>query len=663
MTRAHGRGFRPDIDGLRGVAILLVVAYHVRVLGLTGGFVGVDVFFVISGYLITGKLLDEVAQTSSVRLRTFWAGRVRRLVPALAVMVGITLVLSLFVLSPLEWGTVARDGAASVTYVSNLVFARQATNYFAADVTSSIYLNTWSLSVEEQFYVVWPLIVLGLARLVRRRGNDQRLAAYAAVLTLLGIVSFALAIVLTARGTPLSFFGLPTRAWEFSAGGLLACLARREVPGRIRWPVPLAVGGIGLIVAASFLFSDVTPYPGVATLVPVLGTLAMIYAGASAVRSPVALVLSTAPAQWLGRVSYSWYLWHWPLMLLAVAYTGDDTILVRTIGVGVALAVATVGLWAVENPVRFNPGLITRPARTFAIGAAFTLVVLAMAYGVRADANRQLADPFFQRLASATATAATVDDDSACAAQRSRDGIAFCQYGNANAATTVMLTGDSHAAHWIPAFARAATPLDVRLIVHTRGGCPSVDVRIARSATRLVPSEACPQFRADAQRLIAEFDPAVVVLSNANFVGRILDEHNALPDEQGQLDLWRRGLASTITKLQQDHHRVGLVLENPTLPADPTICIARSRSVSACTPTRAAGVGGIERFNDMERSVATQTGVPMFDVTSTLCDAEHCELEHDGELVFQDRGHLTEAFVVTQVPAIITFVRDIQAHP
>jgi peptidoglycan/LPS O-acetylase OafA/YrhL len=664
MTRERGGGFRPDIDGLRGVAILLVVAYHVRTLGMTGGFIGVDVFFVISGYLITGKLLDEVLTTSSVRLRSFWAGRVRRLVPALAVMVGATLALSLLVLSPLEWGAVARDGAASVTYVSNLVFARQATNYFAADVTSSLFLHTWSLSVEEQFYLVWPVLVLVLGRLVRRRERDHRLMAYAFVLTALGIVSFALAVALTARGTPLSFFGLPTRAWEFSAGGLLACLARRATPARIRFPAPIALGGLGLILGSAFVLSDVTPYPGVATLVPVLGTLAVMYAGASSDRSPVAVVLSTAPAQWLGRVSYSWYLWHWPLILLAVAFLDDDTVSTRAVGVIAALAVATAGLWLVENPIRFSARLIARPAQTFAVGAAFTVVVLALAFGVRADANHELADPFFQRLTAATANAAVVNNEAGCDAQRSRDGIAFCQYGNPSSATTIMLTGDSHAAHWIPAFAQAATPLGVRLIVHTRGGCPSIDVRIATSTTRLVPSEACVRFRADAQRLMAEFDPAVVILSNANFVGRILDDQNARPDELAQLELWRRGLVSTVAQLQKDGRRVGLILENPTLSGDPNTCIARHRAVAPCTPTRGEAVGGIEVFNEMERTVAAQAGgMPTFDVVSTLCDAERCELEHEGQLVYQDGGHLTEGFVVSQVPAVIAFVQAVEAHP
>jgi len=660
VSRTKNTGFRPDIDGLRGLAILLVVAYHVRLQGFAGGFVGVDVFFVISGFLITGKLLDEVHEHATVRLRSFWAGRVRRLVPALAVTVGVVLVVSLFVLSPLEWGRVATDGAASVAYISNLVFARQATNYFAADVTSSLFLHTWSLSVEEQFYLVWPVLMLTIERSLRGRRADHKRVVYVVVLAVIGVTSFALAVALTARGTPFSFFSLPTRAWEFAAGGLLACFVRRAQPRPIPGATPIALGGVALVLAAGSLFSDVTPYPGIATLAPVLGTVAVIVSGASGARSPLATLLSTAPAQWLGRVSYSWYLWHWPLMLLVVAQLDDDTIATRTIGVGVALAVATGGLHVVENPIRFSARLAARPAQTYAVGVAFTVIVLALAGGVRLTADRELEDPFFQRLTAAGAGAGGIDENAGCQAQRSSQGIAYCEYGVADSTTTVLLAGDSHAAHWIPGFAQAATAAGYRLIVHTRGGCPSVPVPIAISATRLVPSDNCAQFRANTQRLIDELDPRIVVLSNANYVGRILDDHNALPDDAAQLERWRQGLAEAIEALQRQERRVGLVLENPTLPFDPNICIARERSVAVCEPSRAESLGTIEGFNQIEMATAQQAGdVPTFDVSTTLCDSERCVLEHGGRLVYQDGGHLSTGFVVDQAPALTDFLLEL----
>ncbi len=660
-TSPHpARDFRPDIDGLRAVAILLVVGYHVGIRPFTGGFVGVDVFFVISGFLITGKLLGEVHSTSTVRLRSFWAGRVRRLVPALAVMVVVVLLIALVELSPIEWNRAATEGAASLVYVSNLLFAQHATNYFAADPNSSLFLHTWSLGVEEQFYLAWPLLVVGLAWCFRRRAGQRR-AAFVIALAAVGVVSFALAVGLTARGTPWSFFSLPTRAWEFSVGGLLSAALLGRPRATTRGPVVPAVGaaiGLGLILVAAVAFTDATPYPGGATVVPVLGTALLILTGQWS-RSPVAAALSVRPAQWLGRLSYSWYLWHWPFILLAVAYLGRDTTSARLAGAAAGLAIAGVALLVVENPIRFDARLLARPARTFAVGAVVTLVGLAVAFGVHRAADTRLDEPFYRRITVAQQGAAA-GGDAVCASARTPDGIGYCAYGNPGATKTVLLTGDSHAAQWVPAFAAAAEKLGVRLIVHTRGGCPSVEIPIARSTTKLVPSDLCARFRRDTARLIATFDPAAVVLANADYEGRILDATNALPDSAGQLDIWQQGLRSTIEALHADGRRVGVVLENPVLPADPNICLARTQSIDGCTPSRDDVMPGVDAFNDRQLAATEGAGsVPTFAIAPTVCGPRSCAVEHDGDLVYQDAGHLTPAFTVAQAPAIADFLRSV----
>ncbi len=683
------RSFRPDIDGLRAVAILLVVAYHVGFGAVRGGFVGVYFFFVISGFLITGKLLAEVQTSSGVRLRSFWAGRVRRLVPALAAMVAVVLVLALVALSPIEWNRAATEGAASLAYVSNLLFARQATDYFAADPNASLFLHTWSLGVEEQFYLLWPLLVVGIAWCFRRRVAHRR-GAFVVALSAVGVVSFGLATILTARGSPWSFFSLPTRAWEFAVGGLLAsfllprtgstadaaggqdrdlAVALESGPsagaasaGARPHALGASVGaalGVGLVIVAAVTFSDATPYPGVATVVPVLGTAMIILAGHYATRSPVIRALGVRPAQRLGRVSYSWYLWHWPFILLAVAVLGHDTTTTRLAGALVGLAIAAVALFLVENPIRFDARLVARPARTFAVGAGVTLIGLALTFGVHRAAQRRLDEPFYRRIEVAQAGAAA-GGDAVCRSTRSPDGIEYCEYGDPTATKTVLLTGDSHAAQWVPAFAAAAHDEQIRLLVHTRGGCPSVDVPIARSTTRLVPSENCLQFRRDTERLIDTFHPNAVVLANADYEGRILDDHNTLPDAAGQLDIWQQGLRSTIASLQRTDRRVGVVLENPGLAADPNICLARTQSIDGCTPTRSEALTGSEQFNSRQRAVTDAAGpIPTFDIAPTLCGPTTCVLEHDGELVYQDAGHLTPGFTASQAPAIAGFLRSV----
>jgi peptidoglycan/LPS O-acetylase OafA/YrhL len=571
-------------------------------------------------------------------------------------------VAALFVLGPEEWRRAANEGIASVLYVSNLVFGYQATNYFAASVDSSLFLHTWSLGVEEQFYLVWPVLLLVLGWLARRwRSSSQ--AFVAGALVIIGVISFGLAVALTARGTPWSFFSLPTRAWEFAAGGLLVCLARarRPVPATAHWLIGLA--GLVVLAVATWRLSDITPYPGTATLLPVIATMALIFSGDGRGASPVASALSIRPAQWLGRVSYAWYLWHWPVMLLTVAWLDNDTVGNRTAGVVVALGIAWVARRLVENPIRFSARLAGRPSRTFAVGATITLVVLVIAGGVRLDAQRKLSDPFYARLTAAETTDAEFNADASCARQLSPSGVGYCTYGDPNGQPTVLLTGDSHATHWVPAFDKAAADLGIRLIVHTRGACPSVPVSVSATTTRLVESANCVAFRKDTDTLIREMQPSAVVLANADLVGRILQDGN-LPDEATQRQLWGAALGTAVDDFHRDGRQVGVVLETPIMPTDPNICMSRKESVDACLPTRAVALKDVAPFNDVQRAtLAAHGNVPTLDITPSLCDADHCQLEHDGQLVYRDSGHLASGFVLTEVPAVETFLRSVVAAP
>ncbi len=283
-SRAADRiaSFRSDLDGLRAVAIVLVVGYHIGLTGFDGGFVGVDVFFVLSGFLITRNLLGELDRRD-VSLTRFWAKRIRRLMPALTLVTVMTLAASMLVLTPFDWAATARDGLASLFYVSNITFAQQSLNYFAGGVERSPFLHTWSLSVEEQFYLVWPIAFAVLARLVRSPG--VRRAVLGLLFASTSAVSFLLAMKLTARGTPWSFFSLPTRAWEFGLAGLLALVARspRFTSGPQAASVVAGCGGV--LLAVSLLVLDGSSrHPGMVTLLPVTGTLQLPGPNRSAAR-------------------------------------------------------------------------------------------------------------------------------------------------------------------------------------------------------------------------------------------------------------------------------------------------------------------------------------------------------------------------------------------
>src|SRR3984885_5243991 len=303
--------FRSDIEGLRAVAVLLVVACHCGVSWCRGGFIGVDVFFVLSGYLITGLLMAEIRRTSRLDLPRFYARRARRLLPALLLVLLATLAAGELIQGPQELEFAGRAARATALYISNVFFDHNAADYFAPDVESNPFLHTWSLGVEEQFYLVWPLLLL--LGMQRRRSNRPLIWLLAGVASL----SLLFCIWSTAHRPTLAFYELPARAWEFGLGGLLACAG----VSTLRGATASLLGWLGLaaILVAAYVLRDGAGFPGWLATIPALGTVAVLSAGPA--RSPygVGLLLDSPPMQYLGARSYSWYLWHWPFIVLAAA--------------------------------------------------------------------------------------------------------------------------------------------------------------------------------------------------------------------------------------------------------------------------------------------------------------------------------------------------------
>jgi peptidoglycan/LPS O-acetylase OafA/YrhL len=369
--------FRPDVEGLRAVAVLLVLAYHARLLGITGGYIGVDVFFVVSGFLITGLITRELERTGTVSLPAFYARRARRLLPAALLVIVVTIVASAVILPPLRTTEVAADGAASALYVGNLRFALQATDYLQADLAPSPLLHYWSLGVEEQFYLFWPALLLLVA------GRRIALNRVAVAVAVVGIASFALSIVWTETDAPLAFFLLPTRAWELAVGAALALAAARvaTVPA---WVSTAAVAaGLALIVAGAMLFDLETPFPGTAALVPVAGGALVLAGGLRQPLGSLSRLLALGPMRYIGRISYSLYLWHWPVLVLpAVLFGGPLPAVIR-----LGLALLTIPLAAasqrwVEDPIRHGRFVPVRIGRALALAGTLSAVVAIISMGI-----------------------------------------------------------------------------------------------------------------------------------------------------------------------------------------------------------------------------------------------------------------------------------------
>jgi peptidoglycan/LPS O-acetylase OafA/YrhL len=374
------RSFRPDLEGLRGVAILLVLLFHAGLPGMGGGFVGVDVFFVLSGFLITGILVRERERTGRIGLRAFYARRARRILPAGAVFVALTLIASAFVLDPLRLTDVARDGVAAALSVPNIRFALNAMDYFQSGSPPSPLLHYWSLGVEEQFYLLWPAMLLLALRLPRRR-----LAASLLLVTVV-IGSYLVAFYLTTASAQWAFYSLPARAWQLALGGLIAVIPLQRLPQRVLTIVSW-VGLIG-IVAAGVTVDPASPYPGLAALLPTLGAGAVVLGGDRP--WSVGTLLAVPPLRFFGRISYSLYLAHWPILVLPAANLaiGEQLPLeIRGALALVSVVVACASYLLVERPFLRGMPSGLRLGRTLAAAGATIAAMVVLAAGTNAYAS------------------------------------------------------------------------------------------------------------------------------------------------------------------------------------------------------------------------------------------------------------------------------------
>ena len=366
-------GFRPDIEGLRSLAVLLVLVYHGQFGLLEGGFIGVDVFFVLSGFLITSLLLRELATTGTVSLANFWARRARRLLPASGLVIVVTLIASRFMLDGLSQRDLGRDAIAASLFVANIRFWDVGTDYLSEGLRESPLLHFWSLAVEEQFYLIWPgllVLLVRFARLSRR--------VLAGVIGVMWVVSFVACVKLTQDSQPWAFFMLPTRAWELLTGAALALAggqvlrSNRHLAGVLGWV------GVAIISVVSVAFSITTSFPGYAALLPVIATALVINAGMQP--NGPAMILKTKPLQWIGARSYAIYLWHFPMLVLAAAKWGTSgKIDSLPVGTRIALLAGSFGLAAlsfhfVENPIRHSRPLGAMPLRSLVMGSWIALI-------------------------------------------------------------------------------------------------------------------------------------------------------------------------------------------------------------------------------------------------------------------------------------------------
>ncbi|MDA8297514.1 MAG: acyltransferase family protein [Actinomycetota bacterium] len=665
------RLFRADVQGLRGVAIALVVAYHLSWV-VTGGYVGVDVFFVISGFLITSQLLHELEKQQGLSFIGFYARRARRILPAATIVLIATVLCARAVLSPQAADRVFEDAVAAVFYGANFRFAASGANYFNSTLPPSPLLHYWSLGVEEQFYLLWPLVLVG-ASLVwlparRRAARPPALGLVAIVLGAIALASFLVGLRQTTTSPSWAYYSILTRCWELAIGALAALglplwshLTERVAAG-LGWAGVVAIG------ASALAYSSRTPFPGLAALLPVAGAFAVIVAGSHRrIRYGAEALLGCWPLRRLGDWSYSLYLWHWPAIVLAPSIFGGPLSEWGQLGVlafSVTAAGASYGL--VEQPIRHLRIVVRRPR----LAAAGALVLASCSLAVVGTAAStlpslvptgattrpglagngrltpaQLSVDLEQGVATTvvpsnlTPTLAHAADafplivTDGCHLQRAGTESRPCTYGDRSSKVTVVLFGDSHAAAWFPALRLLSEEHHWRLVDLTKAGCPPVEVAIASYPQ-------CTTWRTNALAQIAALHPTVVVSTWARYVE--LPESGPLANVAHlHTSAWDNGLVALFSALRADRSTTVFISDTPTLSDLVPDCVSGHLSdAAACTTPRAAAIKDL-RAKREELAIAKRYGATTIDPMNWFCTATRCPVIVGNILLYRDDAHMT----------------------
>lgn len=671
--------FLPHIQGLRAIAVLLVVIYHFWPGRLTGGYIGVDVFFVISGFLITQQLARQLERTDRIALPDFYAKRARRLLPAALVVLVFASLATLFLMPLSSLAENVREIFASTFYVENWVLALNSVDYLAAANEASLVQHYWSLSLEEQFYLFWPVLMLGAAYVSVKLLKRRKWVGLIGVLAVVGVISFVLSIVVTAADPAAAYFVTYTRVWEFAVGGALALLPRLR-PTRAWLSNLLGYGGIIVVLACGYFFDKATPFPGYMAALPVLGTAAVIVAHHRDKPWDAGRVLSVRPVSFVGDISYSLYLWHWPLIIVAPYIPGWGLSIWNRLAL---LAFCFVIAWLtkrfIEDPARNWRFFTTRKPRVTMIGVVAAMAVSTL-FASTAWAVQQ---PKYE--AEASQLVATVADPPACfgAASGPTDGlepidplcvnpelddliipspgfgnadrpdtpsclstlndatVRDCQFGSDDPdAPQIALIGDSHAYALMDPFVEMAERNGWHLTTYLKGGCPWTTTPLsARDAFAI----SCDDWRTGLTAQLAAHEPFDAVftaaLTDRNVPGTADDEQAGAI---GYGEAWMPVLDAGTP--------IVTVVDNPAWDDDPNKCL-RTSPAADCTEPRDEGLAEFDPIALAAAGAQSQgLDVTLLDFSDTYCTATECAAVIGGANVYRDTDHLTRTFAFTLGP-------------
>ena len=624
---------RDDIQGLRALAVLLVVFYHSGLSLLPGGYIGVDVFFVISGYLVAGPFVSDPDYLRTFNLWKFYARRARRLLPAASLVIFVTIIVFRQIYSPLEMKQFTSSAIASASYLSNIWFAQLETDYLGHNSDLNPLLHTWSLGVEEQFYLIWPCTVLLLHWLGSRR-NASMLVVATVILTGL---SFITCIWLSKIQQPWAFFLFFTRFWEFGIGALTAALVVRRKTITSCGGSSLVLIGIALIILPACYFSSLTLFPGYLASIPVAGTAALLIAIPNAARE-ISVIFTNRVSRFLGDISYSLYLWHWPVFVLLDELGWRTTLTTQSLGILASVCLATITYYGCENPIRFHRNLVNKTQRTLGFSILLVSLLIAAGFLSRQESKVGLNEPIQRALYEIKKQRPKVYEDG-CHHQFLDTTLNDCDYGNVESDTSIVLFGDSHAAHWFPALEEIANTKGMHLISYTKSSCPSVMFEPYDHSYKRQYTE-CTEWRTRVLEKLKQIRPAIIIVSNS---------YGYLRSIEKGAETWQQSLDHLLAILTTfPDIEVKILHDIPFAPFDVPTCLARAswhqrNAAAACSfvyPENAQ-----TRFIEVERHLADNLKrVTSIDAHRIVCPEYSCDVLDGNVVRYFDSNHLSASY-------------------
>ena len=599
--------YRSDIDGLRALAILPVALYHAHFPGISGGFVGVDIFFVISGYLICSLITAELASGNFSIVR-FYERRCRRILPALFAMFAVVTSAAAFVLLPPDMLSFCRSLLASTVFVSNIYFWKSA-NYFDGASEFKPLLHTWSLGVEEQFYIVVPLMLFAIAKWSKSR--------YTPWLLSISVMSFALSLWAETHAPTGNFYLLPTRFWELALGALATISMPTGAIPRVAREI-IGTAGICLIIYSFITLNDETPFPGLNALFPCLGAAALLYAGSYG-KAIISNFLSAKPLVFMGKISYSLYLWHWPLLALVRYQAGRELTVLETAIALIASVIIAIASWHyVETPFRRNTKFFNP---RFIFASSGISMILAVLIGIAGISSQGFTVRYPNFTVKAISGVERYNGDT-CFLNENQPINDWqgnkCLLTHVNG-PTVMLWGDSFAAHYAPGIVDEAKELSANYLQYTSSACPPVFDYYSRS----VPN--CRAFNDNVPKILAQYKISTVVMSGR---WEAVFKRGVSPSD----------VAATVTRLKEMGVKVYVIGQSPEFYNEVQILFAQA-GYESNTLEASAPLSFNRKINiELESVLPADTFI---DPLNVLCGPKDCKYLRDGQYVIWDYGHFS----------------------